>query len=276
VNTGTLRRSVGAGLARIIGFDLTNTASGLIESAVGTLQLSNNYTNTTGTLRLTGGRIEATSLGFVGGTLEGTGSYGGSTFLGGTISPGINGPGKLTFTAGLSLGANVTVALDAAGTTPETGHDQLGVTGTVGITNSVLQFTATGAIPIGAKLIVLTNDSTDMITGTFNGKPEASLFNSNLQLFRIRYAEGSGNDLTITRDDGGVRLTGIGLNPGGQFEFRGLGTNGVTYAIWASPTVPTNNWTFLGNSTADVSGNFLFTDPAAAQFPRRFYQSLEP
>lgn len=276
VNTGTLRKSGGVGTAQLDSLLMTNTSSGIIQSETGILRLPDNYTHVAGILRLTGGGIEATGIGFTGGTLEGTGSYGGGTFLGGTISPGLNGPGKLTFTAGLNLGQNVTVALDAAGMTPETEHDQLVVTGVVGITNSALQFTTTGGIPIGSKLIVITNDSTDAINGTFSGKPEAALFDSNLQLFRIRYAEGSGNDLAIVRDDGGVRLTGIQLNSTGQFEFRGLGTNGVTYAIYASPSVPTNNWTFLGNSTADVSGNFLFTDPEAAQFPRRFYQSLEP
>ena len=264
-------------MAQITILATTNTASGIIECASGTLRLPNNYTNTAGTLRLTGGRIEASgSLGFTGGTLEGTGSYGGSTFLGGTISPGTNGPGKITFTSGLRLASPVVVALDATGTTPGTGYDQLAVTGTVGITNSVLQFTAPGAIPIGTKLFVITNDSTDAIVGTFNGKPEDALFDANLQLFRVRYAQGSGNDLAISRDDGGVRLTGIRINPSGQFEFRGLGTNGVVYSVYASPIVPTNNWQFLGTSTADISGNFLFTDPNAFQFPRRFYQSLGP
>ena len=258
---------------------MINTTLGTIQSAVGTLRLPNNYVNSVGTMRLTGGRIEAAgTLGFTGGTLEGTGSFGGSTFLGGTISPGINSPGKITFTSGLYLASPVVVALDATGTVPETGYDQLAVTGAVGITNSVLQFTAPVSIPIGSKLIVITNDSTDAIVGTFNGKAEDSLFDVNLQLFRTRYAQGSGNDLAIIRDDGGVRLTGIKLNLAGQFEFRGLGTNGVVYSLYASPIVPNNsaNWQLIGTSTADVSGNFLFTDPNAFQFPRRFYYSIGP
>ena len=212
----------------------------------------------------------------LGGRLEGTGGFGGSQFVGGTISPGLNGPGSITFHSGLQLGEAVTVALDASGPEPRTGYDQLEVQGTVSITNTVLQFTATGPIPIGTKLLVITNDSTDTITGTFSGKPEAALFASNLQLFRIRYAEGSGNDLAIVRDDGGVKLTGRRLLPGGQFEVRGLGTNGAIYSIYASPDVPTNSWQLLGTSTADSSGNFLFTDPNAFQFPRRFYYSTGP
>ncbi len=277
VNTGTLRKSGGSGLAQLNSIALTNTTPASIQCSTGTLRLPNNYTNTAGTLRLAGGRLESSgTLGFNGGTLEGTGSFGGGTFLSGTISPGIGGPGKITFTAGLNLSSAVTVALDASGTIPETGHDQLAVNGTVNLGNAVLQFNPVAAIPIGSKLIVITNDGTDAIVGTFSGKPEDALFDVNLQLFRTRYAQGSGNDLAIVRDDGGVRLTGIKINLAGQFELRGLGTNGVTYAIYASPSVPTNNWTFLGNSTADVSGNFLFTDPEAFQFPRRFYYSIGP
>jgi len=168
----------------------------------------------------------------------------------------------------------VVVALDASGTTPGTGYDQLA--GTVGITNAIFQFSAPSAIPIGTKLIVITNDSTDAIIGTFSGKPEGALFDANLQLFRIRYAEGSGNDLAIVRDDGGVRLTGIKLNSSGQFEFRGLGTNNVTYSLYTSPVVPTNQWTLIGTSTADAGGVFNFTDPNAFQFPTRFYYSVGP
>lgn len=112
--------------------------------------------------------------------------------------------------------------------------------------------------------------------GTLNGKPEGALFDANLQFFRTRYAQGSGNDMAIVRDDGGVRLTGIKINLAGHFEFRGLGTNGVTYSLYASPVVPTNNWELIGASTADVSGNFSFLDTNAWKFPNRFYQSLGP
>ncbi len=56
----------------------------------------------------------------------------------------------------------------------------------------------------------------------------------------------------------------------------GRGANRISYAIYASLADPTNNWAFPGNSTADVGGNFLFTDPNAFQFPRRCYSSIGP
>ena len=274
-NGGTISKSGGSGTTTINDFNLVNLPSGVVAATSGTLSLPSGYVNTAGTLRLTGGRITATGLRFDGGLLEGTGSYGGNTFLGGTISPGANGPGRIAFTAGLFLASPVVVQIEAYGTAPVTGHDQLAVTGVVGITNSVLKVSTPGAIPLGVNLLVITNDLVDAIVGTFAGKPEGALFAENFQLFRARYSQGTGNDMAVALEDGGGQLTGMRMNAG-SFELRGLGTNGALYSIYASQAVPTNAWYFIGNTTADGGGNFLFTDPNAFQFPKRFYQAVRP
>jgi hypothetical protein len=208
--------------------------------------------------------------------LEGTGSYGGNTFLGGTISPGLNGAGKITFPSGLFLANSVAVALDLAGVTPGTGYDQIAVAGAVGITNCVLQLGVNSSIPLGAKLIVITNYGSDPIVGTFTGRPDGGLFGVSTQLFRAFYSDGAGNSMAISRDDGRVRLAVVNTNQSSNFELGGLGTNGATYSIYGASVLPTNQWQFLGNSTADSSGRFRFVDTNAFQFPRRFYQVKRP
>ena len=78
-NSGTLQKSAGNGFSQIIEFAFVNQASGLIQADTGIFQLATPITNSTGTLRLNGGRIQSSgTYGVTGGTLEGTGAFGAS------------------------------------------------------------------------------------------------------------------------------------------------------------------------------------------------------
>lgn len=271
--TGIFRKSGGTDVT-IINSPMTFSNSGVVEAQTGTIRFPGSYTHAVGTLRLAGGRIEANGVfNMASGTLEGTGTFGAANFTGGTISPGTNGPGKISFTSGLKLSPGVTVAIDALNTTPGTGHDQLAVTGTVDLGNAVLQLGTMAQMVVGSKLNIIDNDGTDPVVGTFNSFPEASLFTSNLQLFRIRYATGTGNDVYLIRDDGGVRLTAIQY-VNGAANLTGLGTNFGAYTISASSDFKT--WTDLGTVNANGGGGFQFTDTQAGSFTNRFYRSLGP
>jgi hypothetical protein len=273
--TGILRKSAGSGTARISVFALDN--EGTIEPASGTLHLPDNQEISAGTVRLAGGAIEANgTFLFSGGRLEGSGIYRGSEFVGGIISPGVNGAGRITFPSGLAIGENVVLTVDASGNTPATEYDQLVVTGGVSITNSTLSFVPTASLAIGTELLVIQNDGSDSIDGTFDSFNDGKLFDVNQELFRTWYAEGSGNDFVIERSAEGVQLTGIQINPEGGFVLSGLGTNSVSYTLFAAPEVPYNDWEEIGTVTTDESGMFEFTDPDAHLFDMRFYQTLGP
>jgi hypothetical protein len=271
--TGIVRKSAGSQVTSLANLAFNN--SGVVESRSGTFRFPNNFSHANGTLRLNGGRIEASgTLTFASGILEGSGTIGTTDFTGGTISPGLNGPGKINFASGLKLGSGVTVSIDAANATPGTGYDQLAVTGAVDLGGASLQIPALAQVITGTRFTIIDNDGVDAITSIFNSYPEGWLFSNSLQLFRIRYATGTGNDVAIIRDDGGVRLTPIGIQGNGSFLLSGLGTNFGIYAI--SATTNFTNWTELGTTTANSGGIFQFFDTNNAQFPFRFYRSLGP
>jgi hypothetical protein len=72
------------------------------------------------------------------------------------------------------------------------------VTGTLTVSGT-LQLAATGIpCPAGRVYILIENDGTDPIIGTFDGIPEGGIIFSADQRFRISYTGGSGNDLTAT------------------------------------------------------------------------------
>ena len=79
------------------------------------------------------------------------------------VSPGILNSGSV------SLAAPAVFAAEVNGTTPGTQHDQLNVTGTVALGNATLALTSTGYTPaLGDTIVLISNDGTDAVTGTFN------------------------------------------------------------------------------------------------------------
>src|SRR5205085_9855016 len=102
------------------------------------------------------------------------------------------------------------LAVELNGPTAGTQYDQLAINGTVtlgGALNLALGFTPTP----GAAYTVLDNDGTDAVTGTFAGVPEGGRVTAGGFDFRVSYAGGTGNDVTLYRY---VTVTGIMVNDG--------------------------------------------------------------
>ena len=81
------------------------------------------------------------------------------------------------------------------------GYDQIKVTGTVTIgTNVTLSSKVWSFSPAAGQVFTLIdNDGTDPVSGTFTGLPEGSTLTlSGVYPFRISYAGGDGNDVTLT------------------------------------------------------------------------------
>jgi hypothetical protein len=274
INTGLLRKSGGNSFSQINNFNFNTQPSGIIQADTGTLQLPANYTNTAGTLRLNGGTLQANgTLAMTGGTLDGSGSLGANSLTGGTISPG-SGPGLIGFNSGLNLGPGATLVIDGTGLTPGTGYDQLSVIGTAALGACALQVTSLPSVPAGTTFVIITNDAADAVQGTFNGLAENAQITVSGQPFRIHYAGGSGNDVTLVRDSGSV-ITGPHLSSGpysnGTFQLLGVGGASAIYTIQATTNLI--QWTNIGSATGDVSGNFTIIDTNASKFRYRFYRT---
>lgn len=134
-----------------------------------------------------------------GGTLLGNGTVGALQVLtGGTVAPG-HSPGCLT-TGNLALTGG-TYKFEIGGTAACTGYDQIKANGTVNVTGGVLSASLYNnyAAKAGEKYVLVSNDGTDPIVGTFaNLAQGATMPIGNGGLLRISYTGGDGNDIEVT------------------------------------------------------------------------------
>ncbi len=177
----------------------------LIKSGPGSLSITENSLGT-GTITVIGGSllVNASLAGNVlvetGGTLGGFGTISGSVLATGTgiISPG-NSAGLLG-TGDLELGVSSSVTIEVGGTTAGTTYDQLEVTGSVTLAGAInLGLINNYAPAAGDVFTLINNDGTDAVSGTFEGLAEGDLLAADGIAWRISYADGTGNDVTITR-----------------------------------------------------------------------------
>lgn len=179
------------------------------------------------------------TLGFSG--FGGTGSVGTVNVVQGVISAGtLTSPTGVLNTKNLSFTANGNYVCKIAGTAPgANGHDQLNVTGTVSLNNAVLAPLPWDAFrpAIGDSFVILRNDGTDAISGTFLNAPEGAVFSGPLNTaFRITYQGGDGNDVVITRV------------PRARFDFDGDGRSDLsTFRPVA------NSWNIVQSSNGSIS-----------------------
>jgi Ca2+-binding RTX toxin-like protein len=193
----------------------------------GTVHLVNNHTytgNTTvreGTLILGDQGAVGSPTGHIdnsdvtvesGGTLGGNGSTDALTVLdGGTLAPGES-AGIITVTS-LTLAAGATFEVEIGGFSPGPGgYDQVIVQddpdGPVSLDGADLDVTLTAPLfPLpgdSGTFIIIANDETDPVNGTFAGKADESNFIVGDRTFSIDYQGGDGNDVEL-------KLLGISL-----------------------------------------------------------------
>jgi fibronectin-binding autotransporter adhesin len=130
----------------------------------------------------------------VGGILKGTGTVGG-TFVYGTIAPGLS-PGCLN-TGNLTIEG--TYEFEIGGTTACDGYDQIKVTGTVKLSGKLSVSRYNNFVPkAGQKYVIIDNDGSDAVDGTFTDLPEGATFEADGVTFSISYVGGDGNDVELT------------------------------------------------------------------------------
>lgn len=174
-------------------------------------------------------------------TLRGTGNLGSVTAQagGGRIIPDFSSSSVLRC-GNLTANTNTSFEFDLFGPAAQTNYSRLGVNGTVNLGNARLAVSLSFAPTVGMTFLVLANDGTDPIVGTFAGLPEGNTTNFGLAQFQISYAGGDGNDvaLTVTSVQPPSIWSGTSV-----FTFPALWSDISNWESWIEPG-PTNDVTF--------------------------------
>ena len=238
ITEGTLRLSGGSAIADNATVNVANGATldlnGTTET-IGALTGSGTVTVGAGTLTLSdpaagsfSGMLTGTSTYSIasGATLKGTGTYSMpvEVMSGATIAPG-NSPGTIS-TGSLTLASGATARMEIDGTTAGTDYDQIAVTGTVTINGADLTPVFGYTSSTGDRYVLIDNDGTDAVTGTFSGLAEGAAVTSGGRLYQISYAGNDGNDVTLT-DFGAAASSGDGSGGGSSEMFGSAGADAL-------------------------------------------------
>ena len=115
---------------------------------------------------------------------------------GNTFAPGSS-PGCAQFD-GTEDFTNTTINIEIDGATACTGYDQIAVNGDVTLTGATLNLFGSHIPMTGESFLILDNQGSNAITGTFVGLAEGAQFSSGGFGFTISYVGGDGNDVVLT------------------------------------------------------------------------------
>ena len=203
---------------------LATAAGSLVMDGTGTWTLSatNTYLGPTriegGTLRVDGSIVSNVTI-EDGGMLGGSGRVGAVTSLGGTLSASAAGFGAgsgvsigTLRTGNLQLDGESTLVEDVGGNIGNITADRIQVTGTVNLGGATLSLTGgANKLPTrsGDRIVLIDNDGTDAVVGTFDDLAEGEELTVGAQTYRITYhgdagGAAQGNDVILTD------ITGLG------------------------------------------------------------------
>ena len=162
-NSGTFRKSAGAGTSSITWSTFSNT--GAVEALSGTLSVTS-YSQTAGSTLLNGGALTSTStINILGGTLGGMGTITAPSLVSSDeVSPGLS-PGILALSGAYTQNGGGTYRVELGGTTPGTEHDQLNIGGAATLAGE-LAVDTTGFTPSGGQSFTVMTFASR--TGSFN------------------------------------------------------------------------------------------------------------
>ena len=187
-------------------------------------------------------------------TLTGNGTFSTATrytqTAGTTVSGGgVHMFGPVTLTSGTYS--------EAIGGTAPSAYGKLQVTGTLTLGGASLALSQTALVPAGA-LVILENDGTDPVSGTFTGLPEGATVPGGLQAFTISYAGGTGNDVVLLA---AVANTSTSLTSTPNPSSAGQSVTLTATVTSPSPGTPTGTVTFRDGAT--VLGTAALTNGTA-------------
>jgi post-segregation antitoxin (ccd killing protein) len=197
---GTVTKSVTAGTTTFSSVPFNN--AGTVNATSGTLSFTN-FTQTAGATHLAGGNLAATTtpLTIQGGVLDGSGTVTGNVSNSGQVNPGAS-PGIINVANGAYMQlAGGALNIELNGLTVGTQFDQLNVAGMVSLAGTLNVSLGFAPMP-GDTFIIINNDGTDAVTGTFTGLPQGASFMAGGAQFQISYTGGTGNDVVLTATGG--------------------------------------------------------------------------
>lgn len=192
----------------------SQTPNGVLTSAAAETTYADNSPSTTITVSANNTAIVTGTYGDVivhnGGTLKGTGTVGDTTVnSGGKLAPGLS-PGCLN-TGNLTFTEGAIYDFEIAGNEQCTEYDQIRVTGTVTLGNGTLNTILPAGVELEKDMIflIINNDESDAVDGTFLDLAEGATVNVNGSVFKVSYTGGDGNDVTLTVVTVGAPNTGL-------------------------------------------------------------------
>ena len=232
--------------------NLSGSGATLLKDEAGSLELGAGTSSTVSNLRVRDGTLE------VNGTLAGSLSISNGAALSGSgtvppfdcagsVTPGLTGP--LTVSAGAAVfNASSFFTVNLRGTAvPGTDYAQLKVSSPPNLSGATLVILALPFVPsLGNTFVIITNTGAAAFTTTFVGRAEGATQTVNNVQYRISYAGGSGNDVT---------LTVVGFSASGNTRTWDGGSG--TTSLWDDAA----NWT--NNALPGVGDNLVFPFGAA-------------
>ncbi len=156
------------------------------------------------------------------------------------------------------------------------GPGYMSVTGTVTISGCTLAFQP-GSATVTAPAVIVHNDGSDPVNGTFTGLPEGGVLTNNTVRYTVSYVGGDGNDITLSPIVEPSNLTGIARLPDGGKRLTIQGQPGFTYIVEAAPSLlmppELTPWLPIGTNTPIGNGLFQFIDPDSTNHSMRFYRT---
>ncbi len=211
-----------------------------------------------------------------GGLLSGTGTVSSLDLNGGTLRPG-NSPGILHLEGNLTMAPGAVFEAELNSPIPGSGYDQLQVSGDVSLNGATLNLQPGYVAAPGSAFLVIANNGTDPVSGTFANLPEGAIFESSGQFFSITYRAGlHGNNVVVTAANPPGNLIRILPLNSTNMLLQGAGASNTPYTIQAATNLTTTNWQTIGSAFANSFGSFFFSDTNAELFPQRFYRALNP
>ena len=117
------------------------------------------------------------------------------------ITPGTTGVDINAGTGAVSFGAGDDLQVNISGLTADTLYQQLNVVGAVNLTGADLATVGNLTAEGGEQIVIINNDGTDAVVGTFNGLPQGASLGTNFLnsgiSATISYTGGTGNDVVI-------------------------------------------------------------------------------
>ncbi|HKX13188.1 MAG TPA: Calx-beta domain-containing protein [bacterium] len=293
-NSGTFLQINSAGTINTNGFDLTVGGQGatvinsvisgsgaVIKTGPGFFRLSQANTYTGGTV-LNAGATEVTNIsgsatgsGTVsvqnGAELQGDGAISGAVTVeaGGEISPGDDEPALLEV-GDLTLEPSSVFIVQLNGPVPGTEYSGLDVVGSVTVGGAIFRLALGPDLVSGDEFIIIDNDSTDDVVGTFSDLAEGETFRvvgvDDIG-FKISYHGGDGNDVVLTS------IPTLSINDITVVE-PGSGTVTATFVVTLSEesdeTIEVDYSTAAGTATATddytvASGTLTFSPGTTTQ-----------